>query len=81
MCPLLVLQASQSLLVAVSQSSSLPAAAAASLSSLGPNTSATMAAATKWVLKDGFGSLATLAVGSRGGQSFDEDPKRYVTVT
>jgi hypothetical protein len=40
-----------------------------------------MAAATKWVLKDGFGSLATLAVGSRGGQSFDEDPKRWWVVT
>ena len=40
-----------------------------------------VAAATQWVLKDAPGSLATLAVGSRGGQNFDEDPKRWWVVT
>ena len=40
-----------------------------------------LAAATKWVLKDGVGSLATLAVGTRGGQRFDEDPKRWWCIT
>ena len=68
--------ASQSLLLAVTAGGS----AAAVVAQMGPNTSAMMAAATKWVLKDGFGSLATLTVGSRGGQAFDEDPKRYWVV-
>ena len=40
-----------------------------------------VAAATQWGLKDAPGSLATLAVGSRGGQNFDEDPKRWWVVT
>ena len=40
-----------------------------------------LAAATKWVLKDGVGSLATLAVGTQGGQRFDEDPKRWWCIT
>lgn len=36
-----------------------------------------LTAATKWVLKDGVGSFATLAAGSLGGQKYDEDPKRF----
>ena len=48
---------------------------------INPDVAAPLAAATKWVLKDGFGSIATLAVGSRGGQSFDSDPKRWWVVT
>ena len=39
-----------------------------------------VAAATQWVLKDGAGSLGTLVVGSRGGQRFDDDPKRWWVV-
>jgi len=39
-----------------------------------------VAAATQWVLKDGAGSLGTLAVGSLGGQRFDDDPKRWWVV-
>lgn len=39
-----------------------------------------VAAATQWVLKDGAGSLGTLAVGSVGGQRFDDDPKRWWVV-
>ena len=40
-----------------------------------------LTAATKWVLKDGLGSLATLAAGSLGGQKYDEDPKRWWAAT
>ena len=40
-----------------------------------------LTAATKWVLKDGIGSLATLAAGSLGGQKYDEDPKRWWMVS
>ena len=40
-----------------------------------------LTAATKWVLKDGIGSLATLAAGSLGGQKCDEDPKRWWMVS
>ena len=36
-----------------------------------------LTAATKWVLKDGVGSFATLAAGALGGQRYDEDPKRW----
>ena len=36
-----------------------------------------LAAAAKWVLKDGVGSVGTLVSGTLGGQRFDEDPKRY----
>lgn len=35
-----------------------------------------LTAATKWVLKDGVGSFATLFAGSLGGQRYDEDPKQ-----
>ena len=67
---------SQALLVAVSRSN---ATAASVVDSLGY--SASLAAATQWVLKDAPGSFATLAVGSRGGQAFDADPKRWWVVT
>ena len=40
-----------------------------------------LTAATKWVLKDGVGSLATLFAGSLGGQRYDEDPKRWWAFT
>ena len=40
-----------------------------------------LTAATKWVLKDGVGSFATLAAGSLGGQRYDEDPKRWWACT
>jgi hypothetical protein len=40
-----------------------------------------LAAATKWVLKDGVGSFATLLAGVFGGQKYDEDPKRWWAVT
>ena len=40
-----------------------------------------LTAATKWVLKDGLGSLAPLAAGSLGGQKYDEDPKRWWAAT
>ncbi|QDZ20415.1 root UVB sensitive protein [Chloropicon primus] len=63
---------SQALLVAVSRSS-----VTASTIVDGLGYSASLAAATQWVLKDAPGSVATLAVGSRGGQAFDEDPKRW----
>ena len=36
-----------------------------------------LAAATKWVLKDGVGSFATLLSGVVGAQRYDEDPKRW----
>jgi hypothetical protein len=40
-----------------------------------------LTAATKWVLKDGLGSLSTLAAGSLGGQKYDEDPKRWWAIS
>ena len=40
-----------------------------------------LTAATKWVLKDGVGSFATLFAGSLGGQRYDEDPKRWWAFT
>ena len=69
---------SQSLLIAVSSTS---VTASSVVASLGPNTSATLAATTAWVLKDAPGSLSTLIVGSRGGQAFDEDPKRWWVIS
>ena len=71
---ILEVMSSQALLVAVSSSTKLD------LSSTVVGAPA-LAAATNWVLKDGFGSFATLAVGSRGGQNFDEDPKRQWVVS
>ena len=75
---ILAVVSSQALLVAVSRSS---VTAASVVDSLGYSSSASLAAATSWVLKDAPGSFATLAVGSRGGLAFDEDPKRWWVVT
>ncbi len=65
----------QSLLVGLGLGAAPAASPGAVAVAAGP-----VAAATQWVLKDGAGSLGTLAVGSLGGQRFDDDPKRWWVV-